>query len=423
MKAFENRWDGLVKDFSHAHVPTAITPATVNTLAEALLTVPPGFEWHPKVKGIIEKRVEGIRGGPKGVDWGGGEALAFGSLVLEGHSVRLSGQDCRRGTFSHRHSYYVDYSDIEYGKYPLEYAPLANLPGNPGGFEAYNSLLSEAAVLGFEYGYSLDTPEALVLWEAQFGDFANGAQVVIDQFIASGESKWNRSSGLVLLLPHGYEGNGPEHSSARLERFLQLCAEDNMQVCNFSTPANYFHALRRQLKRNFRKPLIVMTPKSLLRLDAAASPIAEFTEGRFQEVIADPTIDPANVERVVLCSGKVYYDLLAYRDKNPAPSVALVRLEQFYPWPEEQLRAELKKFTKAKEFVWCQEEPHNNGGWFFVDPRLRMMGIEAKYVGRDPGASPATGSAMIHRFEQNQLVEAAFTKPAPYLVQGVKRGS
>ncbi|MGL6075538.1 MAG: 2-oxoglutarate dehydrogenase E1 component [Fimbriiglobus sp.] len=422
MKAFENRWDGLVKDFSHAHVPTAITPATVNTITEAMLTVPQGFEWHPKVKGIIEKRVEGIRGGAKGVDWGGGEALAFGSLVLEGHSVRLSGQDCRRGTFSHRHSYYVDYTDIEYGKYPVEYAPLANLPGQAGGFEAYNSLLSEAAVLGFEYGYSLDTPEALVLWEAQFGDFANGAQVVIDQFIASGESKWNRSSGLVLLLPHGYEGNGPEHSSARLERFLQLCAEDNMQVCNFSTPANYFHALRRQLKRNFRKPLIVMTPKSLLRLDAAASPIAEFTEGRFQEVIADPTIDPANVERVVMCSGKVYYDLLAHRDKNPTPTVALVRLEQFYPWPEEQLRAELKKFTKAKEFVWCQEEPHNNGGWFFVDPRLRLMGIDAKYVGRDPGASPATGSAMIHRYEQTQLVEATFTKPAPYLVQGVKRG-
>jgi 2-oxoglutarate dehydrogenase E1 component len=418
MGGFTRRWKDFTKDYSHAPADTALTPEQARTIADMFLAAPEGFHWHPTIKKLAEKRRASVLDAAVGIDWATGEALAFGSLVLDGFLVRLSGQDCRRGTFSHRHS---SYFDQETGK-PT--TPLAGLRPGEGLLEIYDSSLSEAAVLGFEYGFTLDEPNALVMWEAQFGDFANGAQVITDQFIASGESKWNRSSGLVMLLPHGYEGQGPEHSSARLERFLQLCAEDNIQVCNFTTPANYFHALRRQVKRNFRKPLVVMTPKSLLRLPAAVSKPEEFTDGRFHEVIGDATADPTAVTRVVLCSGKVYYELAAKRDKEGAKHVAVVRLEQFYPWPEEQLKAELSKYAKATEFVWCQEEPHNNGGWFFVEPRLRTIAVKPfEYVGRDPGASPSTGSLFVHKFEQAELVDAAILKPVPHYVLARKKPS
>jgi 2-oxoglutarate dehydrogenase E1 component len=298
------------------------------------------------------------------------------------------------------------------------YSPLDGLDPHQAPFRVYDSLLSEAAVLGFEFGYALDAPHTLVLWEAQFGDFGNGAQVIIDQFVSSSESKWQRDSGVVLLLPHGYEGQGPEHSSARLERYLQLCAEDNIQVCYPSTPAQYFHLLRRQMKRDFRKPLVVMTPKSLLRLKAACSPLDEFVSGRFREVLDDADADPARTRRVVLCSGKVYYDLLERRAEAKAHDIALVRVEQFYPFPEEPLKRILARYRKAREWVWAQEESQNMGGWFFMEPRLRSLDCDLKYVGRDASASPATGSLQVHRREQKELVEAAITGTAlPHLVR------
>jgi 2-oxoglutarate dehydrogenase E1 component len=413
MTAFAGRWAGMSNSYDHVPRETAIPEAVADRIADQFAAVPAGFHWHPTVKKLAEKRRDDIRG-RKPLDWGTGEALAFGSLALEGHLVRLSGQDSRRGTFSHRHSWYFDQ---ETGQ---GYSPLAHLDPRQAPFDVYDSALSEVAVLGFEYGYSLDDPHALVLWEAQFGDFANGAQVVIDQFVASGESKWNRSSGLVLLLPHGYEGQGPEHSSARLERFLQLCAEDNIQVCNVTTPANYFHALRRQVKRSFRKPLVVLTPKSLLRHPQAVSPLAEFTDGYFREVI-DDAVPPDAVRRVVLCSGKVYYDLAAKRAELKRTDVALVRLEQFYPWPEAPLRAALGRYRRAKEWVWAQEESRNKGGWSFVEPLLRGMDVPVAFVGRDPSASPATGSNLVHKHEQEELVTAALTKPTPYSVAGAWR--
>ncbi len=415
MAGFAGRWEGLTSHYSHAPADTRITEAVADRIADALVAVREGFHWHPAIKRLAEKRRDDIRA-RRPLDWGTGEALAFASLLLEGHPVRLSGQDSRRGTFAHRHAVYFDQ---ETGQ---GYCPLANLGPGQAPFAVYDSALSEVAVLGFEYGYSLDDPSALVLWEAQFGDFANGAQVVIDQFLTSGESKWNRASGLVLLLPHGYEGQGPEHSSARLERFLQACAEDNVQVTYPTTPAQFFHLLRRQVKRNFRKPLIVMTPKSLLRLPAAASPLAEFTGGQFHEVLDDPTLQGVeNVRRVVLCSGKVYYDLSARRAELKKSDVALVRLEQFYPWPGEQLAAVLGRYRRAAEWVWAQEESQNMGGWTFVEPRLREMGVPVKFVGRDPSASPAAGSHTVHTHEQAELVDAALTKPAPHVVAGAWR--
>jgi 2-oxoglutarate dehydrogenase E1 component len=340
------------------------------------------------------------------VDWGTGEAMAFGSLVLEGTPVRLSGQDSRRGTFTQRHATVFDY---ETG---ADYYPLCHLDPKQGQFDVIDSSLSEAAVMGFEFGYSLDAPDTLVMWEAQFGDFANGAQVIIDQFLTSCESKWNRSSGLVLLLPHAYEGQGPEHSSARLERFLQMCAEDNIQVAYPTTPAQYFHLLRRQVKRKFRKPLVVMTPKSLLRLPAAVSPVSEFaTTSGFREVLEDKA-NPDLVTRVLVCSGKVYYDLAKKREELGTQAVAILRLEQLYPWPEPQLAAALGKYRRAREWVWVQEESQNMGGWTFAEPRLRAMNFPFEYVGRDASASPATGSHHVHAKEQSLLVDGAFA-PTP----------
>jgi 2-oxoglutarate dehydrogenase E1 component len=409
MEGFAGEWKGLTKEYSHEPVETGVRLEVLDRIADAIGTFPEGFTPHEKLAPILARRRDNVKG-RKPVDWGTGEALAFGSLVLEGTPVRLSGQDSRRGTFTHRHAVVIDFNT---GK---PYYPLANLSPDQAPFDVYDSSLSEMAVMGFEFGYSLDDPQSLVMWEAQFGDFANGAQVVIDQFVTSCESKWNRSSGLVLLLPHAYEGQGPEHSSARLERFLQMCAEDNIQVAYPTSPAQVFHLLRRQVRRSFRKPLVVMTPKSLLRLPAATSPVEEFAHGHFREVIDDAAVEPEAVTRVLVCSGKVYYDLLGKRDKLGTKAVAVVRLEQFYPWPEGQLRATLGRYRRAREWVWVQEESQNMGGWHFVEPRLRAMGFPFEYVGRDASASPATGSHHAHEVEQHELVEAAFAGEVPHLV-------
>ncbi len=346
-----------------------------------------------------------------GLDWAMGEALAFGSLLAEGSGVRLSGQDSGRGTFSHRHSVLVDQETEE------RYVPLNNLGMKQAHYEVIDSSLSEFAILGFEYGYSLALPNSLTLWEAQFGDFANGAQVIIDQFISSSEIKWLRMSGLVMLLPHGYEGQGPEHSSARLERYLQLCAEDNMQVVNCTTPANFFHVLRRQLKRNFRKPLIVMTPKSLLRHKLAISDLSEFGTGtHFKRIIPDngKLVKDDKIRRVIITSGKVYYDLFEARAAQNIDDIAIIRMEQYYPFPERELAAELKRYKNA-EIIWCQEEPKNMGAWTFVSPRiddlLESIGrnVRVRYTGRPEAASPAAGYLKIHEKEQKSLVEQAIT--------------
>ena len=418
----EGHWSGLKQGDEReewAEGATAVDRKTLTTIGHALAHVPDGFDVNPKIARQLDAKREMIESG-NGIDWATGEALAFGSLLLEGHRIRLSGEDCQRGTFSQRHAVLIDQTTQH------EYVPLNNIvptpePGKkpaPGQakIEIYNSLLSEAGVLGFEYGYSVADPHTLVLWEAQFGDFANGAQVIIDQFLAPGEMKWLRMSGLVLLLPHGYEGQGPEHSSARLERYLQLCAERNMAVCNLTTPANYFHALRRQLKRNFRKPLVLMTPKSLLRHKLAVSTLAEMSEGSvFQTVIGevDAIAKPDKVRRVVLCSGKVYYDLLAARRERGIEDVAILRLEQLYPFPKLTLPKLLAPYRNA-EIVWCQEEPMNMGAWCFVDRRIECVLDEIKvkakrprYVGREEAASPATGLAKVHAAQQAALVDKA----------------
>ena len=387
--------------YSHEPTPTGVSAAIIDKVVAGLTKVPANFKVNPKIKRFLETRVQAHKeNGP--VDWGFGEALAYGTLLVEGIPVRLSGQDCERGTFSHRHAVLYDFETRE------KYVPLLNLDEKQERFCVYNSLLSEAAVLGFDYGYSLDYTRMLCIWEAQFGDFANGAQVVIDQFIASSESKWQRMSGMVLLLPHGYEGQGPEHSSARLERFLQLCAEDNLQVANITTPANYFHALRRQMKRDFRKPLIVMAPKSLLRLPAATSKIDEFVTGSFQEILDDPQA-PKIARRIILCSGKVYYDLDAYRTTNKVTDTTIVRVEQLYPLHREKL-AEIAAAHGSSKLIWCQEESQNNAAWTYIAPQLEeIFGRKAAYAGRDASASPAVGSLAIHKRELAAFLKDAFT--------------
>ncbi|QJW94511.1 2-oxoglutarate dehydrogenase E1 component [Frigoriglobus tundricola] len=405
MEGFSGRWKGFTNAYSHDPVATGLSDATLDRIADALGTFPGGFTVHPNLLKTLLGRSENIKKRAT-VDWGTGEALAFGSLVLEGTPVRLSGQDSRRGTFTQRHAVVVDY---ETG---ADYYPLANLDPKQAAFDVIDSSLSEAAVMGFEFGYSLDDPDTLVMWEAQFGDFANGAQVIIDQFLTSCESKWTRSSGLVLLLPHAYEGQGPEHSSARLERFLQMSAEDNIQVAYPTTPAQYFHLLRRQVRRKFRKPLVVMTPKSLLRLPAAVSPVSEFGAGTTFREVLDDRANPDQVTRVLVCSGKVYYDLAKKREELGTQAVAIVRLEQLYPWPEAQLAAVLSRYRRAREWIWVQEESQNMGGWTFAEPRLRAMNFPFDYVGRDASASPATGSHHVHEKEQRLLVEGAFA-PTP----------
>jgi 2-oxoglutarate dehydrogenase E1 component len=328
-----------------------------------------------------------------------GELMAYATLMNEGHAVRFSGQDVERGTFSHRHAV-VKVEDSE-----EEYLPLNGFSDKQGKLEIYNSHLSEYGVLGFEYGYAMASPNALVVWEAQFGDFFNGAQIIIDQFLSSGEYKWRRMNGLVMLLPHGYEGQGPEHSSARLERFLQQCAENNMQVVNTTTPANQFHAIRRQLRRDFRKPLICFTPKKLLRYPTCVSTLKDFSTGGFQEVI-DDNVKAASVKRVVFCSGKIYYDLQEERDRLKTEEVAIVRLEQLYPLPVNQLKAVLKKYKNAESYYWVQEEPENMGAWSFVMRTFRDVHLE--YVGRDEAASPATGFSKTHAREQDEIIKRTF---------------
>ena len=415
----EGRWTGLAPGSTDDEARDDATAVPLETLREvglAISRVPDDFAANPKIVRQLEAKRQMIETGD-GIDWATGEALAFGTLLLEGHYVRLSGEDCQRGTFSHRHAVLIDQNtQAEYT--PLNHIRPVNEPGGQATIEVFNSLLSEVGVLGFEYGYSLADPKALVLWEAQFGDFSNGAQVIIDQFLASGESKWLRMSGLVMLLPHGYEGQGPEHSSARLERYLQLCAERNMQVCNFTTPASYFHALRRQLKRNFRKPLVVMTPKSLLRHKLAISTLAEFGPGTgFQLVIpeTDAIAPEEQVRRIVLCSGKVYYDLLQARRDQGIKDVALIRLEQIYPYPRKTLARLIAQYPKA-EVVWCQEEPENMGAWTFLDRRIEAsladagrQGARPRYVGRREAASPATGYYKTHNAEQEALVAQALS--------------
>ena len=413
----EGHWTGLKQsgdEDGRAEGTTAASAAALRQVGGALASVPEGFDINPKIARQLEAKRAMVESG-QGIDWATGEALAFGTLLLEGHRVRLSGEDSQRGTFSQRHAVLVDQSNQN------EYVPLNNIdPQKQARFEVYNSLLSEQGVLGFEYGYSLAEPNNLVLWEAQFGDFVNGAQVIIDQFLASGETKWLRMSGLTLLLPHGHEGQGPEHSSARLERWLQLCAERNMAVCNLTTPANYFHALRRQLKRNYRKPLVIMTPKSLLRHKLAVSKLAELAEGTgFQKVIPeiDGLADGKHVRRVVLCSGKVYYDLLQERRDKGLDTVAILRLEQIYPFPATALAEALGAYPDA-EIVWCQEEPENMGAWTFVDRRIEKLLGSIKhapgrpvYAGRPEAASPATGLARTHAAEQAALVQDALGAP------------
>ena len=406
----EGHWAGFTpadqQEVELTEEPTAVSTDTLKQIGAALSHVPDGFNLNPKITRQLEAKAQAIETG-EGIDWATGEALAYGSLLLEGSRIRLSGEDTQRGTFSQRHAVLIDQTNQH------EYTPLNNIAPDQAKIEIYNSLLSEAGVLGFEYGYSLADPRTLVLWEAQFGDFANGAQVIIDQFLASGETKWLRMSGLVLLLPHGYEGQGPEHSSARIERYLQLCAERNMYVCNLTTPANYFHALRRQLHRNFRKPLIVFEPKSLLRHKLAVSPLVDFAEGtRFHYVIPeiDQIAEPDQVRRVAICSGKVYYDLLAERRAKDIKDIALIRLEQMYPFPEISLGRALAPYANA-DVVWCQEEPENAGAWTFVDrriekvlSRLDMKVRRPAYVGREAAASPATGLAKAHMAQQARLV-------------------
>ncbi|MGH2755901.1 MAG: multifunctional oxoglutarate decarboxylase/oxoglutarate dehydrogenase thiamine pyrophosphate-binding subunit/dihydrolipoyllysine-residue succinyltransferase subunit [Actinomycetota bacterium] len=387
-------------------VETGVERSRLEHIHKTMTTFPEGFEPHPKLKRQVEKR-QGILQNDA-VDWAAGEALAFGSLLLEGFRVRLAGQDARRGTFSQRHSVFIDYRTEE------EYAPLQNLGPDQASFRSLDSILSEFAVMGFEYGYSIANGDALVCWEGQFGDFVNGAQVVVDQFIAAGEDKWQQASGLVLLLPHGYEGQGPEHSSARLERFLTLSAEHNLQVAQPTTAAQYFHLLRRQMHRSVRKPLIVLTPKSLLRSKASASKTTEFESGPFRETLDDPSIqDRAAVKRVVFCSGKIAYPLLEARDEEKKP-VAIVRLEQLYPFPASQLEDILSSYPNADEVTWVQDEPENMGAWAFVHSKMAAGGPTTDghaltHVARHESASPATGSQKIHEQEQNELVEKALS--------------
>ncbi|MET0405225.1 MAG: 2-oxoglutarate dehydrogenase E1 component [Cystobacter sp.] len=412
--------EGLWKPYKggpEAGVPdvrTAVDKATLHGMLARLAAVPEGFNLHRDVeRTVIKKRQSMLQS--EELQWSEGETLAYSSLLAEGYAVRLSGQDCERGTFSHRHAVL---HDVQTGE---KYTPLRQFATGKAHLDIYNSPLSEMGVLGFEYGYSLDVPDGLTIWEAQFGDFANGAQIIIDQFIAAGESKWRRLSGLTLLLPHGYEGQGPEHSSARLERFLSLSAEDNIQVVYPTTPAQIFHLLRRQVLRPLRKPLVIMSPKSMLRLPEAVSRLDELATGSFQEVIADK-VDPAGVTRLLLCSGKVYYDLVKERDARNDASIAIVRVEQLFPFPFDELSTLLAKMPRLAEVLWVQEEPRNSGAWHYIFPRLHDLiatrgqnPVKLGYIGRAEAASPATGFTQTHKLEQQLIVEEA-------ILRGTKNG-
>ncbi|MEL0291035.1 MAG: multifunctional oxoglutarate decarboxylase/oxoglutarate dehydrogenase thiamine pyrophosphate-binding subunit/dihydrolipoyllysine-residue succinyltransferase subunit, partial [Aquiluna sp.] len=379
---------------------TAITKEVVEAIGNAHANNPDGFTVHPKLAQLLQKRIEMSREG--GIDWGFGELIAFGSLLLEGINVRLTGQDSGRGTFVQRHA---SFFDRETGK---EWMPLSYVSEQQARFQVYNSLLSEFAALGFEYGYSVEEPDSLTLWEAQFGDFVNGAQTITDEFISSGDQKWMQQSSLVMLLPHGYEGQGPDHSSARIERFLQLCAENNMTVAQPSTPASHFHLLRRQAYTKPKRPLVVFSPKSMLRLKAASSAVEDFTTGSFLPLINDQQgLEPQNVKRILFCSGKVYWDLLAESQKRAAGDTAIVRLEQLYPTPVEEMKKAIEQFPGA-ELRWVQDEPANQGPWSYMGLFMPRYGINFKVISRPASASPATGSAKRHAAEQADLIARAF---------------
>jgi 2-oxoglutarate dehydrogenase E1 component len=408
---FEGRWSGLKLPgepvLGRRNIATAVSEEELRRVGEVLTTVPEGVKVHKTLQRVIDAKRAMFETG-EGFDWATAEALAFGTLLAEGHNIRLSGQDSGRGTFSQRHAVWVDQESGE------KFIPLTHVDG--GRFEVRDSPLSEFGVLGFEYGYSLADPRTLVCWEAQFGDFANGAQTIIDQFIASGEAKWLRASGLVMLLPHGFEGQGPEHSSARLERYLQLCAEDNLQVANCTTPANYFHILRRQLLRDFRKPLIMMTPKSLLRHKLAVSRIEDFIgDSHFRRIVSDlRPPQEGETKRLVLCTGKLAYELMDARDAAGDQTTEIIRIEQLYPFPSEPLVKRLRAMSKLEALVWSQEEPKNNGAWFFVEDLLErsladagFTGMRPVYAGRESSASPATGLAKRHAAEQANLIASA----------------
>ena len=408
VQAFGGVWTGLGWAGEDWSADTRVKAEILRTIAEATRRLPADFSPHPRIAKLVEGRRAMVDRG-EGIDWGCAEQLAYGSLLLEGSPVRLSGQDSVRGTFSHRHGVLFD------AKTGAPYVPLNHLGSEQAPIELVNSPLSEVGVVGFEYGMASADPRRLVVWEAQFGDFANGAQVIVDQFIASGESKWQRMNALTLLLPHGYEGQGPEHSSARVERFLSLCADDNMQVVNCTTPAQFFHVLRRQIHRPFRKPLILMHPKSLLRHPAAVSTLAELADGMFQPLLLDPAdIDPAEVRRVLLCSGKIFYALDEGRKERHARTVALLRVEQLYPFPATELEAAIRRYPGATQVRWVQEEPSNQGPWSFVRWRIEELlgaGGRLRYVGRKEAASPATGSYKIHQAEEAAIVDAALKRP------------
>ena len=423
---FAGRWSGLHKpadaETARQTVESGVSQKLFDSLGRTLTTVPEGHNVHKTLKRVLDAKAEMFKSGAN-FDWATGEALAFGSLLSEGYGVRLSGQDSGRGTFSQRHAVWVDQENES------KYIPLSTVPH--GRFEVLDSPLSEYGVLGFEYGFALADPKSLVIWEAQFGDFANGAQIIFDQYIASSETKWLRSNGLVCLLPHGYEGQGPEHSSARLERYLQLCAEGNIQVANITTPANYFHALRRQMLRPFRKPLIIMAPKSLLRHKAAVSKAEDFLgETHFKRILSDPNGSAdANTKRLVLCSGKVFYDLTEARDAAGDQDTQIVRIEQIYPFATDALAKRIERMTNLEDVVWCQEEPRNNGAWFFVEPyveeALAKAGkapMRARYAGRKASASPATGLAKRHVAEQAALVADALGHSVREEIRRQKKG-
>lgn len=398
---FTSDWHGIQREYTPVSVPTAVRHELLLSLTEELTTLPSGFTPHPKIATLLQKRLQAVQNG-SGIDWGNAEILAYATLLVEGIDVRLSGQDSRRGTFNHRHAVL---HDIHSG---TTHTPLSSLSQKKANFFVYDSLLSENAVLGFEYGYAVSSPQPLVIWEAQFGDFANGAQVIIDQFIAGGETKWDRSCGLVMLLPHGFEGQGAEHSSARIERYLQLCAEHNLLVANPTTPAQLFHLLRRQVHLPFRKPLIVFTPKSFLRHPQCVSDLSDLSDGSFREVLTEESNSTA-VTTVLLCSGKVYYDLREYREREHRDDVAVIRVEQLYPLRTDLMSAALSRYSGVTTWRWVQEEPANMGAWSFLRPELEtLLGAELTYIGRAPAAAPATGSHRMHKIEQDKLVSAAF---------------
>ena len=402
--ALQTRPDGIGTTASEKREllrQTAIPQELVEAIGNAHGNEPEGFSVHPKLAQLLQKRVDMSRNG--GIDWGFGELMAFGSLLVEGVNIRLAGQDSLRGTFVQRHSVFYDRNNGQ------EWTPIRYVSEQQAKFEGYNSFLSEYAALGFEYGYSVERPDTLTLWEAQFGDFINGAQTVVDEFISSAEQKWSQSSSLVMLLPHGYEGQGPDHSSARLERFLQLCAQNNMTIAQPSTPASHFHLLRRQAYTVPRRPLVVFAPKSMLRLKAASSSVADFTEGNFRPLINDQqNLDPAKVTKLLFCSGKVYWDLLAESQKRGVGDTAIVRLEQLYPTPVEEMKAAISQFPEA-ELRFVQDEPANQGAWTYLGLFMPKYGVNFKVIARAASASPATGSAKRHAAEQADLVNRAFS--------------